>query len=82
MSDFLEMMLSFPFLPRIVKPTRITPSSQTLIDNIFYNEIRSNIIAGNITTDISDHLTQFVAIPDDWHPKLLVKISIEGTIKT
>ena len=69
-SDFLEMMLSFSFLPRIVKPTRITPRSQTLIDNIFFNEIQSNIISGNITTDISDHLTQFVAIPGDWHPEI------------
>ena len=63
-------MLSFSFLPRIVKPTRITPRSQTLIDNIFFNEIQSNITAGSITMDISDHLTQFLAIPDDWHPEI------------
>ena len=61
--DFLEHMLSFSFLPRIIKPTCITPRSQTLIDNIFYAELDKNILAGNITTDISDHLTQFVAIP-------------------
>ena len=64
------MMLSFSFLPRIVKPTRITPRSQTLIDNIFFNEIQSNITAGSITMDISDHLTQFLAIPDDWHSEI------------
>ena len=62
-SDFLELMLSFSFLPQIIKPTQITPRSQILIDNIFLNEICSNVIAANITTDISDHLTQFVAIP-------------------
>ena len=62
-SDFLELMLSFSFLPQIIKPTQITPRSQILIDNIFLNEIYSNVIAANITTDISDHLTQFVAIP-------------------
>ena len=56
-------MLSFSFLPRIIKPTRVTLRSQTLIDNIFYTELDKNILAGNITTDISDHLTQFVAIP-------------------
>ena len=66
-SDFLELMLSFSFLPQIIKPTRITPGSQTLIDNIFLNELYSNVIAGNITTDISDHLTQFVAIPAQKH---------------
>ena len=65
-SEFLELLLSFSFLPRIMKPTRITSRSQTLIDNIFYNELHSNIVADNITTDISHHLTQFVAIPGDW----------------
>ena len=37
--DFLELMLCFSLMPRIMKPTRITPRSQTLIDNIFYNEV-------------------------------------------
>ena len=46
-----------------MNPTRITPRSQTLIDNIFYNDVQSKIIAGNIATDISHHLTQFTAIP-------------------
>ena len=69
-SDFLELLLFFSFLPRIMKPTQITSRSQTLIDNIFYNELHSNIVAGNITTDISDHLTQFVAIPGDWHTEI------------
>ena len=68
--DFLELMLSFSFLPRIIKPTRITLRSQPLIDNIFINELQSNIVAGNITTDISDHLTQFVAIPGDLHTEI------------
>ena len=46
-----------------MNPTRITLRSQTLIDNIFYNEVQHKIIAGNITTDISDHLTKFIAVP-------------------
>ena len=50
-------------MPRIMNPTRITPTSQTLIDNLFYSEVHPKIIAGNIATDISDHLTQFIAIP-------------------
>ena len=61
--QFLELMLSFSLMPRIMNPTRITPTSQTLIDNIFYSEVQPKIIAGNIATDISDHLTQFIAIP-------------------
>ena len=54
---FLELMLSFFFLQRIIKPTRITLRSETLTDNMLINELLSNIVAGNITTDISDHLT-------------------------
>ena len=46
-----------------MNPTRTTPRSQTLIDNIFYNEVQPKIIVVNIATDISDHLTQFIAIP-------------------
>ena len=63
-SSFLEMMLSNSLLPRIIKPTRIATRSKTLIDNIFFSELQNDIVAGNITTDISDHLAQFVAIPN------------------
>ena len=63
-------MLSFSFLPRIIKPAWITSTSQTLIDNIFINELHSKIVVRNIITDISDHLTQFVAIPGDWHTEI------------
>ena len=58
-------MLSFSFLPRLIKRTRITPRSQTLIDNIFFNGIQANIVTGNIVTEISDHLTQFISIPHE-----------------
>ena len=58
-------MLAFSFLPQVIKPTRITPGSQTLIDNIFFNGLQSNITAGNITTAISDHFTQFISIPHE-----------------
>ena len=68
--EFLELMISFSFLPRIIKPTQIISRSQNLIDNIFINELHSNIVAGNITIDVSDHLTQFVVIPGDWHTKI------------
>ena len=50
-------------MPRIKIPTRITPRSQTLIDSLFYNEVQPKTIAGNIATDISDNLSQFIARP-------------------
>ena len=58
-----ELMLPFYLTPIIINPTRITLRCQTLIDNIFYNEVQPKIIAGNIATDISDHLTHVIAIP-------------------
>ena len=54
-----------------MNPTRITLCSQTLIGNIFYHEIQPKIIAGNIATDISDHLIQFIAIQGKWHTEHL-----------
>ena len=41
--EFLELMLSFSLIPRIMNATRITPRSQTLIDNIFYSEAQPKI---------------------------------------
>ena len=42
-SEFLELILSFSLVPRIMNRTRITPRSQTLIDNIFYSEVQPKI---------------------------------------
>ena len=50
------------FFPTINSPTRITANSKTLIDNIFYNNVTKNVISGNITTSISDRLTQLLLI--------------------
>ena len=62
-AQFLDDMYSNCFIPYITLPTRITPRSKTLIDNIFYNNFDDSIISGNIITDISDHLTQFLITP-------------------
>ena len=62
-SDYIDTLYSHSFYPTINSPTRITPTSKTLIDNIFYNNASNNIISGNIATSISDHLTQFLLVP-------------------
>ena len=59
-ATFLDNMYENFLLPYIISPTRVTPRSQTLIDNIFSNIIEEDIISGNITTTISDHYIQFV----------------------
>ena len=40
------------------------PDSNTIIDNIFSNVINPDIILGNLTATISDHLLQFAIIPN------------------
>ena len=52
------------FLPYILLPTRITSHSKTLIDSIFTNVTLPDSISGNITAFISNHLPQFLIVPN------------------
>ena len=63
-NDFLDSLTSNSFIPYILHPTRITSHSKTLIDNILSNFISPEIISGNITATISDHLPQFSFVPN------------------
>ena len=56
---YLEGIFSHGFLPVIVKPTRITVSSATLIDHIYSNNITATGHAGIIITDLADHFGTF-----------------------
>ena len=49
------------FLSLITRPTRVTPTSATLIDNIFSNNIAdvSHCMQGFLVTDVSDHYPIF-----------------------
>ena len=56
-STFLDLLTSNLFVPHIIHPTRITPNTKTLIDNIFSNSPHFyEGISGNITLSISDHI--------------------------
>ena len=59
-SEFIDLMYASLFHPTINTPTRIAGTSRTLTDNIFYNYLTKELIQGNITTSISDHLTQLL----------------------
>ena len=48
----------------ILQPTRITSHSNTLIDNTFSNINAPDIMSGNLTSTISDHLPQYAIIPN------------------
>ena len=61
---FLNIMYSNYYFPVILRPTRITNNSCTLIDNIFNNNpLITN--SGLIICDISDHLPIFVSLSLD-----------------
>ena len=63
-NDFLDSLASNSIIPYILQPTRLTSHSKTLIDNIFSNILSSEIISGNLTATISDHLPQFLFAPN------------------
>ena len=54
-------MFSNSFIQLINKPTRVTHSTVTIIDNIFTNEYENDnkYMTGILTTDISDHYPIF-----------------------
>ena len=57
--EFVDFSYANLFVPLIVRPTRITTYSASLIDNIFANSFCNNIDNGLFFTDVSDHLPIF-----------------------
>ena len=72
-AKFLDNICSSGFFPYINISTRIASRSKTLIDNIYHNNLKENTYSGNLATDISDHLAQFLLIPTDETNKFLPK---------
>ena len=64
--NYLDTMLSNNLIPNILIPTRFAEHSTTLIDHIFtrlpLSKINNMVTAGNLITDITDHLSNFVII--------------------
>ena len=63
-NEFLDSLLSHYFLPHILQPSKVTTNSKTLTYNIFSNMAVPNIISGNLTASILDHLPQFLVAPN------------------
>ena len=60
---FLNTNLSLNLIPTITRPTRITRSTATLIDNIFISQHwLSNYDSGILVDDISDHLPSITVV--------------------
>ena len=63
-NNFYESLTGQGFLPKITRPTRL--SDDTLIDNIFTNNLGKTHISGILTFPISDHLLN-ICILEDTH---------------
>ena len=61
--EFLDKIYFGSLTPHITIPTRITPRSRTLINNIFTNTVDEPSISGNLMCLISHHLGQFLICP-------------------
>ena len=60
--EFFETMLVHSYLPNITLPTRLTDTSNTLIDNVFANSAKFEAVSGILINDISDHQAIFTII--------------------
>ena len=65
-NEFLDSFASNSFDLYILQPTRLTSLSKTLIYNIFSTMISPEVISHNLTSIISDHLPQFMIVPNDF----------------
>ena len=68
-NEFINLITSNSLSPLISKPTRITSSTATLIDNIFTNNLELDMNSGILYTDLSDHLPVFQVT----HLKMIVE---------
>ena len=62
LADYSHIIQSSAFLSLIDKPTRITPSSQTVIDYILTNDSVSTLTPGVIRYKLADHYPTFCII--------------------
>ena len=61
----MNLLISSQLLPSILFPTKINTKNDTVIDNIFTNQINPDIRSGNLNIAISDHLPSFFIMPKD-----------------
>ena len=57
--NFVNCLFTNFFLPLIHRPTRITPSTATLLDNVLTNQFDLDTKSGLLYFDVSDHLPIF-----------------------
>ena len=75
---FIEVNLDHLLIPTITRPTRITKTTATLIDNIIISQnLCGNFLSGIVMYDISDHLPSYCILSNIESSKK-AKISIKS----
>ena len=90
-TEFFNQFSSSGYTPLISKPTRITKSTATLIDNIFTNNLsKTEHLNGILLNDISDHFPIFTitehelqkcpktSMAEDYTARIITKKSLEA----
>ena len=63
-TEFFDIMASNSLIPFIIHPTRVTPFTNTIIDNIFSDSHNhKDSYSGNIRTHLTDHFAQYLLMP-------------------
>ena len=76
--EFLDINLDLNLIPTITKPTRITKTSATLLDNIIVGKYFHNFVANIAISDISDH---FPVVMNSHQPNLYKKQPLTMTTR-
>ena len=62
-SDYIDLMFSYGFLQVIMRPTRCSSTSATLIDHVFTNSNNTVISSEILTINFTDHFATIVHLP-------------------
>ena len=78
-NEFLNLMYSNFFQPRILEPTRVVLSSwPSLSNNIYINTYDKTIHSSNFSDKVTDHMPNFCIIKDTYKVKKNTKIRIRN----
>ena len=74
-TEYIDLLFSYGFLQLIMKPTRCTPHSASLIDHVLTNSKADIFESAILTSNISDHfpIIFFSEISSQPHSKKLIK---------
>ena len=68
-TEFENNLSCTGFYPLILRPTRVTKNTASLLDNIFTTEVKFRVDSGILLSDISDHFPIFAMYHYDIHAK-------------